>query len=378
MRLRLRPSMWIVPLLLLSALLFVVSCAPAQVGPRAWIDWPRDGYRIAPGTTLSLICHAYADEGVAEVRLEVDRQPYRVASPDPVREQFVEASIDWFADEPGTYLLSVVAFDVNGQASNPASVTVSVTAEEAEPAITPVLEETPPPTLIPVEPSSTMVLTETLPAPTATFPPPTGTPLPPTATLVPPTATPPPPRIVSFEVTRGQITAGECVTFNWRVEGAPTAIYFDGQGVATNPGSAEKCPTATRDFQLRAEGPGGETTEMLTVVVIQASPTPQDTQGPAAPSLISPIGNATLGCADVKLRWQAATDPSGIKRYYVKVEKVTGSFKSGAWTTTDTELTIPVAWLACGYDYQWAVRAEDGAGNVGPWSAWGTFGVSIS
>jgi hypothetical protein len=379
MRVRHRRWVWILPLLLLSLLLTVLSCAPAQVGPRAWIDWPLDGFETSAGATVTLIAHGYAEKGVAEVRLEVDRQPYRVVSPDPAGGQFVEVSVDWFAEEPGTYLLSVTAFDANGQASNPASVTVRVTGEGPELFVTPGLEETPPPsTPTPEEPVSTMAPTETPPPPTPTSPPPTGIPVAPTAPPPPPTATPQPPRIVSFEVTDSQITAGECVDFSWRVEGSPTAIYFDGEGV-TSPESRNVCPPSTKDFVLRAVGLGGEDTESLTVVVVVAEPSPTpDTQEPPAPSLISPSGNAAQGCADVTLRWQAATDPSGIEGYYVKVEKVTGTFKSGAWTTTDTELTIAVAWLACGYDYQWAVRAEDGAGNLGPWSTWGTFTVSIS
>ena len=377
MRLRHKHSTWILSLLLLSVLLTVLSCAPAQVGPRAWIDWPVAGFETSPGETVTLIAHAYAEEGVAEVRLEVDRQPYRVVSPDPAGEQFVEVSAAWFAEEPGLYLLSVIAVDTTGQASGPADVTVRVTGEGPEPSVTPGPEETPPPsTPTPEEPISTMAPTETLLPPTPTSPPPAGSPVPPTATPPPPTATTQPPRIVSFEVTDSQITAGECVTFSWRVEGNPSAIYFDGEGV-TSPDSREKCPTSTREFQLRAVGPGGEDTEGLTVVVIQPSPTP-DTQGPPAPGGLSPTGGAEVGCGAITLRWNPATDPSGIATYYVKVEKVTGTFKSGAWTTTDTELIIPAAWLECGQGYRWVVWAEDGAGNTGAWSDWGTLSVTLT
>jgi hypothetical protein len=324
-----------------------------------------------------LIAHAYAEKGVAEVRLEVDSRPYRVVSPDPAGGQFVEVSVEWFADEPGTYLLSVTAFDANGQASNPARVTVRVTGEGPELFVTPGPEETPPPsTPTPEEPVSTMAPTETAPPPTPTSPPPTGTRLPPTATPPPPTVTPQPPGIASFEVSRSQITAGECVTFSWRVEGSPTAIYFDGEGV-TNPSSADECPTATRDFQLRAVGPGGETTESLTVVVIEPSPTP-DTAGPPAPGGLSPRNNQPQGCGAITLRWNPATDPSGISTYYIKVEKVTGSYKSGAWATADTQYTIAAAWLECGQSYRWAVSAQDGAGNIGPLSGWAEFTVTIT
>ncbi len=38
-------------------------CAVVETVPRAWIDWPLDVHEVEPGTTLSLICHAYAREG---------------------------------------------------------------------------------------------------------------------------------------------------------------------------------------------------------------------------------------------------------------------------------------------------------------------------
>ena len=355
MEVRHRRWIWILPLLLLSLLLTVLSCAPAQVGPRAWIDWPPQGFETSVGTTVTLIAHAYAEEGVAEIQLAVDRQAYRVVAPDQAGERFVELSADWLADEPGIYLLSVTTFDVNGQSSNPANVTVSVTGEGPQLIVTPGPGATAPPTIpTPEEPIATLVPTEAPPAPTAT---------------------PLPPRIASFEVNRSQITAGECVRFSWRIDGSPTAIYFDGDGVSS-PDSRERCPTGTRDFELRAEGPSGVDAQSITVVVIEPSPVP-DTQGPPAPSLISPTGNAEQACGAVTLRWSGVTDPSGIKTYYVKVEKVTETFKSGAWTTANTQFTIPAVWLECGQAYEWAVRAEDGAGNLGPWSSWGSFSVTL-
>jgi hypothetical protein len=363
-------SVVILGLALLGLLLVVLSCAPVEAGPRAWIDWPRDGFETSVGTAVSLMAHAYAANGVAEVQLSVDGQPYRVVTPERAGEQFVEVSAEWFADEPGVYLLSVTALDVNGQEGNPASVAVSVTGEVPELIISPEPGETPPPaTATPEEPAATTEATASQPPPTATSPPPTGTPL-------PPTATPVPPRIVSFEVSRSQITAGQCVRFSWRVEGQPTAIYFDAEGV-TSPDSRERCPTSTRDFELRAEGPSGADAESITVVVVEPSPTP-DTVGPSAPSLVSPTGNEGVGCADVTLDWHAASDPSGIGTYYVKVEQVTGSPRSGGWTTTATQHTIPAAWLECGQTYRWAVAAEDALGNMGPWSAWAEFTVEIT
>ncbi len=366
-----RSPITVLPLVLLGVMTLALSCAPAEAGPRAWIDWPPEGFETDVGTTVTLIAHAYAQDGVAEVQLAVDRQPYRVVTPDQAGEQFVEVAADWLAEEPGTYLLSMTALEVNGQAGNPASVTVSVTGEgpglllTPSPLTTAVTMTLESPTVAP--PTGTP---EELPLATATSPPP------PTGTPVPPTATPLPPRIVSFEVNRSQITAGECVRFSWRVDGSPTAIYFDGEGV-TSPDSRDRCPVATKDFELRAEGAGGGDTARLTVVVVQPSPTPQDTEGPPAPSLVQPTGGIELPCDGVALDWNPVSDPSGIETYYVKVERevTEGNWQSvGGWTATGTEVTAP---LGCGISYRWAVRAKDGAGNVGPWSTWGQFGVEF-
>jgi hypothetical protein len=341
-----------------------------QTGPRVWIDFPLEGSRFFPDTTVSVTCHAFAEEGVAEVQLAVNGEPYRLAAPAQLGEQFVEISTEWLATEPGQYVLSVIAFDMTGAATNPDRVTVTVVGETPRLVLSPTARETTvPPTGTPEEPTATAEPSETPPSPTATSRPPIWTP-------EPPTATPPPPRIVSFEVNRSRITVGECVRFSWRVEGYPTAIYFDEQGV-TSPDSRDRCPTATRDFELRAEGPSGVDAQSITVVVLQPSPTP-DTQGPPAPGGLSPSGGEGQGCGAVTLSWNAVSDASGIRTYYVKVEKISGSPKSGGWQTTDTEYTIAAAWLECGQAYQWAVWAEDGAGNVGPSSAWAQFSMDIT
>ena len=365
-----RFSKWIVPLVLLCLAAAFLSCAPVETGPRVWIDFPLEGSQFFPDTTVSVTCHAFSREGVAEVQLAVNGEPYRIAAPARPGEEFVEISTEWLATEPGDYVLSVTAFDMTGAATNPDRVTVTVVDEAPGLILSPIAIETMvPPTGTPEEPIATLAPIETPRTPTATSLPPTGTP-------EPPTATPPPPRIVSFEVNRSQITVGECVRFSWRVEGYPTAIYFDGQGV-TSPDSRDSCPTATRDFELRAEGPSGVDAQSITVVVLQPSPTP-DTQGPAAPGGLSPSGGEGQGCGAVTLNWNAASDPSGVSIYYVKVEKISGSPKSGGWQTSDTEYTIAAAWLECGQAYRWAVRAQDGAGNVGPWSAWAQFSMNIT
>jgi hypothetical protein len=361
MTLRYRSSTVILPLVLLGLMAALLSCSPAETGPRAWIDWPPEGFETDVGTTVTLIAHAYAEAGVAEVQLAVDRQPYRVVAPDQAGEQFVDVSIEWLAEEPGTYLLSVTAFDVNGQASSPASVTVSVAGEGAQDIVTPGPEETPPPTTpTPEESITTPGPTVTPPLPTATSPPPTGTPL-------PPTATPVPPRIVSFDVDRSRITAGQCVVFSWRVEGQPSAIYFDGEGV-TSPDSRQRCPTTTRDYELRAEGASGADTERLTVVVVEPSPTPGDTQGPLIQNetgpqqMWAPDGSACR--EDEPYQFQAkVSDSSGVR--WVKViysinqgPEQSGGLQLVSGTTYRLDYSLPNL-QGDGGSFRWQISACD-------------------
>jgi len=314
-----RSSMAILPLVLLGLTAGLLSCAPVETGPRVWIDFPLEGSQFFPETTVSVTCHAFSREGVAEVQLAVNGEPYRLVAPGQPGEEFVEISTEWLATEPGDYVLSVTAFDMTGAATNPESVMVTVVGEAPRLMLSPTAIGTDvPPTGTPLPPVETPPpASATALAPTSTLPP-TGTPLPPTATPQRPTATPPPPppRIVSFEVDRSQITAGECVRFSWRVEGQPTAIYFDGEGV-TSPDSSERCPTATRAFELRAEGPSGVDARSITVVVVEPSPTPGDTEGPLIQNetgpqqMWAPDGSSCRG--DEPYQFQArVSDPSGV------------------------------------------------------------------
>ena len=319
MRVRHRSSMAILPLVLLGLTAAILSCAPVETGPRAWIDWPRDGFETDVGTTVTVIAHAYARGGVAEVHLAVDMQPYRVVPPDLAGEEFVEVSTEWIADEPGTYLLSVTAFDAAGGASNPASVTVSVVGDAPQLIITPGgPTDTPTSTGVPTDtPISVDAPTDT---PTSTGEP-TDTP---TSTGIPtdtPTSTPSstattPPRVVitMFEASKTQIMAGECpVIFTWRVE-APTAIYFDGEGVTDNPGSRDRCPESTRTYELVANGYLGPVTASITIVVIQP---PTDTEGPliqneAGPQeMWAPDGNQCRGLEPYQFQANVS-DVSGV------------------------------------------------------------------
>jgi hypothetical protein len=103
-----------------------------------------------------------------------------------------------------------------------------------------------------------------------------------------------------------------------------------------------------------------------------------DTTAPDPPLLLKPVNGQTYSCAsNTILRWEAASDPSGIDEYQVQVDRhpvanknwqpVSGSVFEGI-TGLEKSLSIE-----CGWTYRWRVRAIDGEGNVGDWSSFFTF-----
>ncbi len=94
-------------------------------------------------------------------------------------------------------------------------------------------------------------------------------------TAVPaPTQTPSP--TISFTVNQTNITAGQCVTFNWNVQNVK-AVYFYPQGAdmtqygVAGQGSSVQCPTQTTTYNLTAIYPNGASeTRSITISVTPA------------------------------------------------------------------------------------------------------------
>lgn len=354
----------------------------------AWEGGPPDGSELPLGEN-PVLCHFFAVAGVASGELVVNGAfADRAVNPDPGA-QYFSAELTFQAGAPGSYVLECVVFDQDGLNARSVPVTVSVGGEA----------ETPTPTTPPAVPTATSTETEVPPeAPTATS---TSTGVPtntPTSTARPvdtPTFTPTSTAttqarvvITMFEANKTQIMLGECpVTFSWQVQ-APTAIYFDGQGVTSNPGSGDRCPTSTRSYELVAHGYLGPVTESITIVVIQ----PSDTEGPN-------IGR--VGHSPGKIFWDQydscspptypiettinaynITDPSGVDMVKVAYRVVEGKLngqwqtkamsqvQTGVWSATigpnDLELSLnpPVSYgVGNTSTLEYYIQAFDGVGN---------------
>jgi RNA polymerase sigma-70 factor (ECF subfamily) len=228
-----------------------------------------------------------------------------------------------------------------------------------------------PPTATPVVPMSTPT-----PVPTHTPSPiPTHTPTP----TPPPTLTTTPAPFIEFTADANTVPAGTCTTVRWKTEHVQ-AVHFDGNSVLGE-GSHQTCPCTDETHTLDVTLPdGSHDVREITIHVTGScvSPTP-DTQGPPAPTSLTPSDDVILPCRrTVTLSWDAAKDPSGVAGYYIRLEKRVNK----AWELVDewgplngTETGVPAP--SCGLGYRWAVRARDGAGNWGPWSPWATFGIGV-
>jgi hypothetical protein len=275
--------------LLVLAAVVLASCGPTlmsvETGPRAWVGGPPDGSEVPLGA-VSVMCHGYAGAGVTHLELWVNGAfANRAANTSPGSEYFT-ASMDFETTGPGSYVVHCWTYGDDGGTAQSEPVTLRITGEEP----TPTTGEEEIPTATPT--STEAPPTATVPPPTGTPVPPTSTSIPPTSTRIPPTSTPPPPtstreppRITSFEVTASQITLGQCVTFSYAVAGSPDAIFFNGEGVGGPSGSVERCPNATREFELTAEV-GGQVVDRATLTVVVV---PGDTEGPG----IGKIGEST-------------------------------------------------------------------------------------
>ena len=93
-----------------------------------------------------------------------------------------------------------------------------------------------------------------------------------------------------------------------------------------------------------------------------------DTTPPvASPPRVSFVPGMTLSAnATVRVAWDEAGDDSGIAAYELQRKKDAGSWVSV--TLPDPRTTSVDLSLRVGSDYEFRVRARDGAGNTGPWA----------
>jgi hypothetical protein len=292
----------------------LTSCGvEAMAGvPRVWIDVPRDGAEVSADATVNVVSHAYAREGVAEILLTVNLEPYTRDAPVEPGAAFAQVTQEWFPPGPGQYTLQARAYDTQGQMSNAATVRITVIGEPPELILTPaeVPTATPTSTGMPTEtPTATGVPIDTptstgVPTDTPTF---TGTP-----THTPTcTSTSIPKAQVSFWVERDSITAGQCTILHWDVDHA-TAVYLDGEGEGGH-GTRQVCPPSTTTYDLHVAAPSGDVDRQVTVSVIA----PADASPPSITKIAASYDTiySYSSCGPTSVAIMAwVSDPSGVSK----------------------------------------------------------------
>lgn len=358
-------------LIVYGVAVFLSGCAEGTPVPNAWIDHPREGSLVVLGESQTVISHAFAPQGIAEVVLNVDGEALSKGSPaDPLTE-FSEINLEWIPQSEGLQTLQVVAYASTGEEIRSGPVTVNVVREI--PAVTTS-------TVI-----STTLDTPTVPTARVETPPPTTTlvetPTPTTTVVDTPTSTGPPTPVIQFWAEPSTLNAGECTAIRWNVENVKTVIF----GGTEQPfdGSYKDCLCSDQSYILTIIHYDNRQEQRKVEVTVSGTcetPTPPDNTPPPAPEPSVPADQQVLSCkAAQNLVWMPVSDPSGVAGYYVRLERKTdpnaGWNPVNVWgLINDKQHTVNVT---CGYYYRWSVQAQDSVGNTSNWSVWSEFAVTL-
>jgi hypothetical protein len=348
------------------AILFLTACnMPVSTsGVSVWIDVPLDGLEFPDVQAIKIEGHAASPGSISRIEIWINGA-LQEAINDPLTESDLASfHTAWTPPAPGDYTIQAIAYSADGSASAPDSARVTfgdVTQVSGCPTpvgggptpvscITPVVTDTA---------TSTPVLTDT------------------------PTSLPG--SVIQFEADPAQIQAGACTTIRWHVENVQRVVF----GGVDQPfdGSYKDCLCANQRYTLTVTHlDGSEEKRSVDISVngscaTQTSPPPQDTMPPPMPSPFVPANGLSIGCeASQSLVWLPVNDESGIAEYQVQVQRHSGdnnwqSAPGGEISVADKSTSVPVE---CGWYYRWHVRAMDGAGNLGSWSGWSSFTITLN
>jgi hypothetical protein len=333
--------------------LLLIGCGRSSAGTHVWIDVPVNNLHLAETQPIKIEGHTASPDGVARVEVWVNGEMIESISPTASSTTMSTFETTFTPTSPGEYVIQVIAIGSDDTISNPDMAVVQIgelvlaVEDESTPTPTPVVTLTPTPTEVPTE-----VVDE-----------PTEVPVP----------------IVNYWADPAEIPAGSCTTFYWETTNV-SGVEFAGMDQELS-GSASDCMCESQTYPLRVTYlDGTQETFRVTIDVTGtcATDTPvPDTTPPDPPTLLQPIDGTTLTCtSETILRWETASDPSGIDEYRVQVERHTGDNNwqavSGSVFTGINNLEMLLS-VECGWAYRWRVRAVDGEGNVGDWSGWFTF-----
>ena len=353
--------------MLLISLTLLGGCAGESGIPYVWIDVPLMDSHIPGGQSVSIAGHAAGASGIAWVEILVDGESLAKVEDLTMQKDLAGFEFEWLPPSDGTYLIQVFSVDASGAISDVDQARVIVGGVTEEDPVAVATTETPTPT-----PTETNTPTET-----------------PLASAV------------QFWADPAQIQAGACTTLRWSAENV-AGIVFGGLERPLE-GSFEDCLCKDELYTLTVlHLDGSEERLQVSISVLGSCETPtptevqaddsqsddaqsngggSDTEAPAVPVQVVPDNGLTLSCrASQNMVWQPVSDASGIDYYQVEVERHPGddnwqAVSGSIFSPSDKEQSVAVE---CGWYYRWRVRAVDGAGNVGAWSGWWTYIITLT
>jgi hypothetical protein len=322
----------ILVLLIIALAIAISGCdqAAPSGGTMIWIDVPLDGLAFPEVQTIQIEGHAASPEGLERIEVWINGELLTQIESPPMEGNLAHFEVSWTPADEGEYNIQAVAYSLEGVLSPTDSALVRFGG--------------------------------------------------PTPTLVLPTDTPTPVPLAEavFYADPAQVTAGFCADLIWRAEGAESVIF----GGISQPleGSYRTCPCETEYYTLTVNWADGNQIQIPLELPVSGTCETEDTTPPPAPSPQVPQNGLTLSCrSNQTLSWLPVNDESGIDYYQVEVQTHFGDNNWSAiggspFTVIDKTTNVSVD---CGWYYRWRVRATDEAGNVGPWSGWWNFTITL-
>lgn len=319
-------------LIVLSIILVILLAGCDQSSPSGgtmvWIDVPLDGLTFPEVQTIQIEGHAASPEGLQRIEIWIDGELLTQIDSPSMEGNLARFEVSWTPPGEGDYNIQAIAYSLEGVLSPTDSARVRFGGS--------------------------------------------------TPTLVPPTDTPTPVPgpVVEFYADPATVEAGFCTDIIWHAEGVESVLF----GGIDQPldGSYRTCPCVTEYYTLTVNHVDGSQERIQ--LELPVTGTCEDTTPPPAPSPQVPQNGLTLSCRSSQaLSWLPVEDDSGIDYYQVEVQTHSGdnnwsAISGSPFTATDKTINVTVD---CGWYYRWRVRAVDGAGNVGDWSAWSNFIITL-
>lgn len=339
---------FVILLLLLLSLACSLGSTPQASKPTVALASPSSQSAYLLGQAIPIQAALADTNGLSRIELRIDGEVVNTEEFNPATTSYT-INHSWMPEVPGSHIIEIKAFNVDGAVNEPVQVIFNVSQEEVESAqTTPTPETLLTPTTAPTSEPTTVSNSE--PTPVSTAEPtsiatsePTSTPTSepqtdPTVDPVQPTPVPtqPIPVITSFTADPPILTSGGKVVLSWTTVNARNVVlHYGNRYEKMGQSSFTVAPTISSQYELIATNQtGGEARAVVTVNVISPTPGPVDPAIPvielsADPAIVA-VGNCmtvhwrVVGPAvDVRLFYEAVA-PEGNRTYCPEEPKDSG------------------------------------------------------